>query len=275
MEQQTVSIAKAGITTTLNARTSVLAAANPLYGRFRRISRDPYQNLMRNVNLPAALLSRFDLVFLILDKVNMDADLALARHITYVHQNAEHPPLEFEPVTPALMRSYIRAARHVEPTVPTALQGFIAEAYVAMRQREAAGASKGSSTGRGVMTARQLLSILRMAQAHARLRFSAEVEEEDVREAIRLVNASTSTLLEDDDSAAATQDRDPVSRIFSIIREIHARGNADFIASTELRDRVLRAGFTEDQLGDTLTQYEDLGLLKQNASKTQVHFVMA
>jgi len=275
MEQQTVSIAKAGITTTLNARTAILAAANPLYGRFRRISRDPYANLLRNVNLPAALLSRFDLVFLILDKVDMDNDLALAKHITFVHQNAVHPPLDFEPVEPSVLRAYVQAARVVEPVVPRTLQGFIAEAYVGMRQREAAGAAKGTSTGRGVMTARQLLSILRMAQAHARIRFSRVVEEEDVREAIRLVNTSTSTLLEEDDSGAAAKDRDPVSRIFAILREIHAAREDDSVTMRELRERVTRAGFSEQQLQDTLAQYEELGLLKQNASKTQVAFVLA
>ena len=275
MEQQTVSIAKAGITTTLNARTAILAAANPLYGRFRRISRDPYANLLRNVNLPAALLSRFDLVFLILDKVDMDNDLALAKHITYVHQNAHHPPLDFEPVEPSVLRAYVQAARVVEPVVPRSLQGFIAEAYVGMRQREAAGASKGTSTGRGVMTARQLLSILRMSQAHARIRFSRVVEEEDVREAIRLVNTSTSTLLEEDDAGVAAKDRDPVSRIFAILREIHGAREDDSVTMRELRERVTRAGFSEQQLQDTLAQYEELGLLKQNASKTQVAFVLA
>jgi DNA replication licensing factor MCM7 len=81
MEQQTVSIAKAGITTTLNARTAVLAAANPLYGRYNK-RKSPSEN----INLPAALLSRFDLMFLILDKADVDSDTALARHITYVHR---------------------------------------------------------------------------------------------------------------------------------------------------------------------------------------------
>ena len=86
MEQQTVSIAKAGLTTTLNARTSVLAAANPLFSRY-----NPNETAHKNINLPAALLSRFDLIFILLDVPNIDKDLSLARHIAGVHKNRKIP----------------------------------------------------------------------------------------------------------------------------------------------------------------------------------------
>lgn len=99
MEQQTISISKAGISTTLNARTSVLAAANPLYGRY-----NPKISPVENINLPAALLSRFDILFLILDKPNRDDDERLAAHVTYVHMHNEHPPLDYDPIDPKLMR---------------------------------------------------------------------------------------------------------------------------------------------------------------------------
>merc|ERR1712151_803130 len=80
MEQQTVSIAKAGITTTLNCRTTVLAAANPKFGRY-----NPYKSPVENIDLPPALLSRFDLIFLLQDIVDMDKDKQLALHVTKVH----------------------------------------------------------------------------------------------------------------------------------------------------------------------------------------------
>jgi DNA replication licensing factor MCM7 len=99
MEQQSISISKAGITTTLSARTSILAAANPLYGRY-----NPKVSPVENINLPAALLSRFDLLFLLLDKPSRDDDERLAQHVTHVHMYNRHPDLEYEPLAPALMR---------------------------------------------------------------------------------------------------------------------------------------------------------------------------
>lgn len=102
MEQQTISISKAGITTTLNARTSVLAAANPLYGRY-----NTKLSPVENINLPAALLSRFDIMFLILDKPTKADDERLAQHVTHVHMFNAHPPLEHDPVDPVIMKCVV------------------------------------------------------------------------------------------------------------------------------------------------------------------------
>merc|ERR1712151_930323 len=82
MEQQSVSIAKAGINTTLNTRTTIIAAANPQFGRY-----DPYRSPVENIDLPPALLSRFDLLFLLLDTVDPDKDRQLALHVSKVHSN--------------------------------------------------------------------------------------------------------------------------------------------------------------------------------------------
>ena len=79
-------MAKAGITTRLNARTSILAAANPIYGRYD-LDKSPHEN----INLPYSLLSRFDLIFILLDYADVDKDYSLANHLLYVHRHHQHP----------------------------------------------------------------------------------------------------------------------------------------------------------------------------------------
>lgn len=182
MEQQTVSIAKAGITTTLNARTAVLAAANPLYGRYNK-----KKSMAENINLPNSLLSRFDLLFLLLDKPEVEADIALARHVTHVHRFLSNPDLDFEPYDSVFLRQYVAQARQFEPHVPSSLSHAIVDSYVDRRQAAA-------DDGQGVATPRQLLSILRLSQALARLRFDDIVSQDDINEASRLTLVSKASL---------------------------------------------------------------------------------
>merc|ERR1711962_1238207 len=174
MEQQTVSIAKAGIMTTLNARVSILAAANPAYGRY-----NPKKTAEQNIQLPAALLSRFDLLWLIQDKPDRDNDLRLAQHITYVHQNSQHPALGHDPLDMSLIRRYIAACKEVQPVVPPELTDYITGAYVELR-KEARNNKDMTYT-----SARTLLAILRLATSLARLRLMDTVEKADVNEAMR------------------------------------------------------------------------------------------
>eukprot|EP00168_Porphyra_purpurea_P001629 TRINITY_DN11968_c0_g1_i1.p1 TRINITY_DN11968_c0_g1~~TRINITY_DN11968_c0_g1_i1.p1 ORF type:complete len:304 (-),score=132.94 TRINITY_DN11968_c0_g1_i1:68-979(-) len=202
MEQQTVSIAKAGITTTLNARAAVLAAANPAYGRYNR-AKTPAEN----INLPAALLSRFDLLFLLLDVPDAAADLALARHVTTVHRTGATPvapplrgpdgpdgsaaPSPPDARPPAVLRAHIAAARPSPPSSPGGpLAEYIVSSYVALRGEEAAAGRH----ARGYTTPRTLLSVLRLSQALARLRLAPAVAREDVDEALRLMASSKASL---------------------------------------------------------------------------------
>jgi hypothetical protein len=163
-----VSIAKAGITTTLNTRTTVLAAANPAFGRYD-VRRSPAEN----INLPAALLSRFDILWLMLDRPSMEQDLSLAQHVLTVHrEGAPPPPAGAAPLPPAMLRAYIAAAKQHEPYVPDNLTDYVAAVYAEMRAEEAA-----SDVPHTYTTARTLLSILRLSQALARLRFADSVEQ--------------------------------------------------------------------------------------------------
>ena len=207
MEQQTVSIAKAGITTTLNTRTTVLSAANPAFGRYD-IRRSPAEN----INLPAALLSRFDILWLILDKPGLDSDLSLAQHVLSVHANGRAPvPTSAPPLHADMLRSYIAAAKQHEPYVPDSLREYVAAVYAELRAEEAASEIPHSYT-----TARTLLSLLRLSQALARLRFADSVDQSDVDEALRLMKMSKSSLYNDGDGERA---QDPISQVFSRIRQ--------------------------------------------------------
>lgn len=252
MEQQTISISKAGITTTLNARTSILAAANPLYGRYNtRISP------VDNINLPAALLSRFDVLFLILDQPNRESDEELAHHVTYVHMNNKHPDSDGVVFTPHEVRQYIAQARSWRPTVPKDVSEYMVGAYVRMRQQQ-----KRDESGNKHFThtsPRTLLGILRLSQALARLRFSAEVVTDDVDEALRLVEVSKASL---NTQSRGGADQTPSSKIYNLVRAMNDSGAAAVgdgttgeLSLRRVRERIIAKGFTEDQFTQALDEY--------------------
>jgi DNA replication licensing factor MCM7 len=258
MEQQTISIAKAGILTTLNARCSILAAANPAYGRY-----NPRRSLEQNIQLPAALLSRFDLLWLIQDRPDRDNDLRLAQHITYVHQHSRQPPTQFEPLDMKLMRRYVAMCREKQPTVPESLADYITAAYVEMRRE--AWASKDAT----YTSARTLLAILRLSTALARLRMVDTVEKEDVNEAIRLMEMSKDSLLGDKGQTARTQR--PADVIFATIRELVSGGRS--VRFSEAEQRCISRGFTPAQFQAALDEYEELNVWQVNTSRTKITFV--
>ncbi|GMF17817.1 unnamed protein product [Phytophthora lilii] len=297
MEQQTVSIAKAGITTTLNARTSVLAAANPIYGRYNK-----KLSASQNINLPNALLSRFDLLFLLLDVANYEKDEALARHVTYVHRFSRNPEMSFEPVRPEVLRYFIAIAKQYQPSIPENLCGYIVEAYVTLRQQDANEHARerkqqqfrqqqfgdgGANDAQTAMTARQLLSILRLSQALARLRFSTEVIHQDVDEAIRLVYVSKASLTEQDDvngagnsgkagtanSGGRSGSTDVTSKIFRVLMEFSNDRNLKVISMSDLEPVVLRKGFTSQQLHACIEFYQELDVMQLSSNGTRLTLI--
>ncbi|TXT09090.1 hypothetical protein VHUM_02564 [Vanrija humicola] len=289
MEQQTISISKAGISTTLNARTSILAAANPLYGRY-----NPKVSPVDNINLPAALLSRFDILFLILDTPNRTDDERLAQHVTYVHMHNAPPELDFEAIEPTLMRHYIAECRKIRPIVPPAMSEYIVSSYVQMRKQQKEDEAEDKNFT--YVSARTLLGVLRLSQALARLRMDSVVGQGDVDEALRLMDISKASLYEHQQQRDG-EDRTDTSKIFRIIKDMATgRGAAarrragrqgqddDYMSEDEelqelsimgLRSRVIAKGFTENQFMDTLQEYENMGVLMRTANGTRVRFVDA
>lgn len=270
MEQQTISISKAGITTTLNARTSILAAANPLYGRY-----NPRISPVENINLPAALLSRFDVLFLILDTPSRETDEELAAHVTYVHMNNEHPQTEGVVFAPHEVRQYIAQARTYRPVVLKAVSDYMVGAYVRMRQQQ-----KRDEGGKKQFThtsPRTLLGVLRIAQALARLRFAQEVVNEDVDEALRLIEVSKASLHNDQRGGG---DQTVSSKIYDLIRGMRDSGAATVGARGELnmeriRQTVIGRGFTEENLQKTLDEYGLLDVWQIANNGTRLVFIEA
>jgi replicative DNA helicase Mcm len=172
LEQQTISIAKAGIMATLNSRCSVLAAANPKFGRF-----DRFKPTGEQINLPSTILSRFDLIFIIEDKPNVENDRKLANHILRIHKDNSIP---FE-IDPELMRKYIAYARkEIHPKLTQGAMKVLQEFYVGMR-----GGSDDEDAPVPI-TARQLEALVRLSEASARIRLGDEVTEFDAKRAISL-----------------------------------------------------------------------------------------
>ncbi|KAB1207349.1 DNA replication licensing factor MCM4 [Morella rubra] len=179
MEQQTVSIAKAGIIASLNARTSVLACANPSGSRY-----NPRLSVIDNIHLPPTLLSRFDLIYLILDKADEQTDRRLAKHIVSLHfENPESAVQDVFDVS--MLTAYVSYARkHIHPQLSDEAAEELTRGYVEMRRK---GNFPGSSKKVITATPRQIESLIRLSEALARIRFSEWVEKGDVSEAFRLL----------------------------------------------------------------------------------------
>jgi replicative DNA helicase Mcm len=179
MEQQVVSIAKGGIVATLNARTSILAAANPTLGRY-----NPYQTIAQNMNLPVTILSRFDLIFVLRDLPDAEKDANMAEHILRLHLAAGTPvtaPLETE-----LLRKYISYSKGIKPVMTEDVIASFRDFYVKMRTASIEG-GEGSAIS---ITARQLESLVRLAEARARVHLREEVTVEDAEASIALMQRS-------------------------------------------------------------------------------------
>ena len=177
MEQHTVSVAKGGIVATLNARTAILAAANPALGRY-----EPHRNVAENISLPVTILSRFDLIFVVRDVPNKEVDDKMSEHILEIHKKGSSP---VEPPIPSeLLRKYISYAKGIKPALTKEALQRLKDFYLAMRL-----ASESESSPVAI-TARQLESLVRIAEARARAALRKEVLAEDAEAAIGIMKRS-------------------------------------------------------------------------------------
>jgi replicative DNA helicase Mcm len=177
MEQHTVSVAKGGIVATLNARTAVLAAANPALGRY-----NAYETVANNIALPVTILSRFDLIFVLKDVPEKEADSRMSEHILGLHRRGM---LTSEVPIPAdLLRKYISYAKSIKPVLTDEALQRLKDFYLTMRS-----ASETEGTPIAI-TARQLESLVRIAEARARMAFRKEILAEDAEASITIMQRS-------------------------------------------------------------------------------------
>ncbi|PRT53633.1 DNA replication licensing factor mcm5 [Wickerhamiella sorbophila] len=204
MEQQTISIAKAGITTVLNSRTSVLAAANPIFGRY-----DDMKTPGENIDFQTTILSRFDMIYIIRDEHNEDYDQSVAKHVMNTHIHGSRAVVEVEGEIPLeKMKRYVRYCRakcapRLSPEAAERLVSHFVEIRKSVHDREIHTNERSSVP----ITVRQLEAMVRVAESIAKLHLAPLATEEHVDEAIRLFYASTMNAIgQDSNSRKVSED---------------------------------------------------------------------
>jgi DNA replication licensing factor MCM5 len=193
MEQQTISVAKAGITTVLNSRTSVLAAANPTFGRY-----DAEKNAAEQVDFQSTILSRFDMIFILRDEYDLEKDRILAAHILKIHVQGTstiREPNDAEIDVPLLKRYIAYARSKCSPRLTEAAMETLQNYYVQIRQglveEDAESERRGRAPRAVPITVRQLEAIIRISESAAKMRLSDIATDDDVQTAIHMFTVST------------------------------------------------------------------------------------
>lgn len=184
MEQQTISIAKAGITTVLNSRTSVLAAANPVFGRY-----DDFKTPAENIEFGSTILSRFDCIFIMKDKCGPN-DKIMAEHVLNLHSTTNTNTSDAIPIE--TIRNYVQYAKSkIFPTLTESASARLSHFYVDIRRQVNQFEEKNTKRTSIPITVRQLEAIIRLSESLAKMELSSTVNSKHVDEAIRLFQTST------------------------------------------------------------------------------------
>ncbi|MFX0210670.1 MAG: cell division protein, partial [Candidatus Hodarchaeota archaeon] len=252
LEQHTISVAKAGIIATLNARTSVLAAANPKLGRF-----NPFKDPIENVNLPPTLLSRFDLLFIMQDRPDADIDAQKAEHILRLHRtgSTEREP----PIPPELLTKYIAYARqNVLPRLSDEASQRILEYYKDLRSESRESDEEGGAPMVAI-TPRQLESLVRLSEARAKMALRNEVLYEDASSVIRLMEQCMNQLGRDVETGRFDADR--------LMTGQSTRTRSKIVRIEEIAYRVERRSEEGGKVVDIVKEAEEQGLEERDVLK--------
>lgn len=251
LEQQTVTISKANIQATLRSETTVLAAANPKFGRF-----DPYEMLAKQLDLPSTLLNRFDLIFPIRDLPDSEKDEKMATFILDLHQSSKYAEPE---ISTELLKKYIAYARQrVVPKLTDSALEEIKEYYLKMRS-----SSSGEEGGIKAIpiSARQLEALVRLSEASARIRLSDRVTKKDARRAVDLLHYCLSQVGIDPETGKIDIDRisteftasqrNKIIQVKDIIAELESKiGKA--IPLDDIIKEAVERGIEEDKVEEVI-----------------------
>jgi replicative DNA helicase Mcm len=258
MEQQTISVAKAGIIAKFQANTSILAAANPKFSRF-----DSYKPLAEQFDIPPTLISRFDLIFPLRDVLDQETDRSIADKMLQMHQSSEVDSIT-PPIETNLFRKYIAyARRNIRPEITQPTAEKIKEYYVALRAKGKGGAV--------TATPRQLEALVRLSESSAKLRLSDEVSVADVERAIKLTEfvlreiATDATTGELDIDRIVTDHpksmRDRIRTIEDILREVAGSSGDGMAHMDEILEMTKEKDIDKFTVEQILSELKNKGVI--------------
>jgi len=258
MEQQTITIDKANIHATLRTETSILAAANPKFGRW-----DKMKSIVDQIDLPPTIVNRFDLIFVLIDEPNPQQDETIVNELLKGLKEEKKAPLDKD-----LLRKYIIYAKKIEPQWTTAALDIVKDFYIKLR----------SSSGEDTIpiTTRQLMSIIRIAEASAKIRLSPVVTEDDVNLAKELllyslkevgINPENNRL--DIDiimSGISSTQRQKLSKVLDIIKDLQ-KDFPDGIPLNEILNESKKYNLEEEKVKETIDKLLKEGYIYESGDK--------
>jgi replicative DNA helicase Mcm len=265
MEQLSISIAKAGIIATLNARTSIIAAANPYHGRY-----DDYKTVAENIKkLPPTILSRFDLIFILKDRPDPTGDERMADFILSAEEEeTPEPPIDYD-----TLKNYIYyAKKHCQPRITSEAVEEIKAFYL---QTRSAGAEPDTPVP---ITARYLEGLIRLAEARAKMALHEEVTVEDAQAVIQLMNFSLSQVGIDQETGISdidaietgitTTHRRRLEQINQLIRQLIQEKGGEPVTLDEIKEAASRLRITPQQVEEEINTLRTRGILYEPRSGT-------
>ncbi|CAG8941191.1 unnamed protein product [Penicillium salamii] len=267
MEQQTISIAKAGITTILNSRTSVLAAANPIFGRY-----DDLKTPGENIDFQTTILSRFDMIFIVRDDHERGRDEKIARHVMGVHMGGRGVEEQVEAEIPVeQMKRYISYCRsRCAPRLSPEAAEKLSSHFVSIRKQVHRAEMESNSRSSIPITVRQLEAIVRISESLAKLSLSPIATEAHVDEAIRLFLASTMDAITQGEGQGSKELMESASKIEDELKRRLPIGWSTSLATLR-RDFVDAKNYSEQALNRALVVLQRRDTIQIRSGGSQIY----